>query len=69
MSRLALLPALAPFFALAACSSADDEAGPPPVTQEEAEALEDAASMLDEQRLPAEQAEPLADDVTEGESE
>ena len=66
MSRLALLPALASIFALTACSSADDDAGPPPVTQEEAEALEDAASMLEEQRLPD---EPNPDDVTEGESE
>ena len=50
MKRLVLLP----ITALAACNSSTGGADPGAVTQEEAEALEDAASMLDEQRLPDE---------------
>ena len=39
---------------LGACSPADQEPGPGAVTASEAEALEQAAEMLEEQRLPAE---------------
>jgi hypothetical protein len=43
--------ALAPLLALTACSSEDRRAGG--TTASEARALEDAAEMLDDQRLPA----------------
>ena len=66
MKRLVLLPALAPSLFLAACNSSTEGADPGPVTQEEAEALDDAASMLDEQRMPADTPEP---DAPEGETE
>ena len=62
MKRLVMLPALA----LAACNSSTEGADPGPVTQEEAEALDDAASMLDEQRMPAETPEPEVQPETEG---
>ena len=45
-------------FALAACNSSADQADPGPVTQDEAQALEDAASMLDEERMTEDQAAP-----------
>ena len=67
MKRLVLLPALAPSLFLAACNSSTEGADPGPVTQEEAEALDDAASMLDEQRLLAEPDEE-AGDSSEGET-
>ena len=54
MKRIVLLPVLA----LAACNSSTEGADPGAVTQEEAEALEDAASMLDEQRMASETPEP-----------
>lgn len=66
MKRLVLLPVLAPSLVMAACNSSTEGADPGPVTQEEAEALEDAASMLDEQRMPAETPETQA---PEGETE
>ena len=66
MKRLVLLPALAPSLFLAACNSSTEGADPGPVTQEEAEALDDAASMLDEQRMPGDTPEP---DAPEGETE
>ena len=62
MKRLVLLPMLA----LGACNSSTEGADPGSVTQEEAEALDDAASMLDEQRMPAETPEP---DSPDGETE
>ena len=58
MKRLVLLPVLAPSLLIAACNSSTEGADPGPVTQEEAEALDDAASMLDEQRMSAETPEP-----------
>lgn len=48
---LAPMLALAPLLVLAACSSEDRRAGG--TTASEARALEDAAEMLDNQRLPA----------------
>ena len=66
MKRLVLLPALAPSLFLAACNSSTEGADPGPVTQEEAEALDDAASMLDEQRMPADTPDL---DAPEGETE
>ncbi len=52
MNRLVPLHAVALTIALAACNSSTEGADPGPVTQEEAEALDDAASMLEEQRMP-----------------
>jgi hypothetical protein len=40
--------------ALAACSQADNDPGPGAVTVGEAKALEQAAEMLEDQRMPAE---------------
>jgi hypothetical protein len=48
-----LFPALA-IFGLAACGQKDTDAGPGGVSVGEARALDDAASMLDQQRLPPE---------------
>lgn len=67
MNRLALLPALATMAALAACNSSTEGVDPGPVTQEEAEALDDAASMLDEQRMTEEPGEE-AGNSSEGET-
>lgn len=47
------------FLLLAACGLSDSEAGPGEVTVGEARALDEAAEMLDEQRLPP----PAADDA------
>ena len=58
MSRLANLPALA--LLLAACGQAEDRE-PAPISADEAQALEDAASMLDEQRLETEVAPENSD--------
>lgn len=44
--------------ALAACSPADNEPGPGGVTVGEARALDEAAEMLEQQRLPAEVTQP-----------
>ena len=51
MKRLVSLSFVASALAVGGCNSSTDGADPGPVTQEEAEALEDAASMLDEQRM------------------
>lgn len=53
MLRLALPLAIAAP-ALTACGSSAQEDELAPATQEELEALQDAASMLDEQRMPSE---------------
>ena len=58
MSRLASLPALA--LLLAACGQAEDREAAP-ISAVEAQALEDAASMLDEQRLETEVAPENSD--------
>ncbi len=42
------------FLALAACAPSGNDPGPGGVTVDEAEALDDAAAMLDERRLPPE---------------
>ena len=68
MNRLAAPLALLGLTALAACNSSPEGADPGPVTQEEAQALEDAASMLDEQRMPAEGTQENSP-TTDGESE
>lgn len=65
MNRLAPLIAL-PVLLLSACGSSSEQPPAPPVTEEETEALEDAASMLDEQRMVEETPEP---ETAEGESE
>ena len=52
MARIAI-PCAPALLLLASCGDAGEE-GPEPVSVEEAQALEDAASMLDEQRLETE---------------
>ncbi|MCX7676086.1 MAG: hypothetical protein N2Z59_01765 [Alteraurantiacibacter sp.] len=49
-----LVAAFPAFLALAACGKADTDPGPGGVTVGEARALDEAAQMLDQQRLPAE---------------
>ncbi len=49
-----LLPAVLTCALSVACGPVDDDPGPGPVTVGEAKALEQAAEMLDEQRMPAE---------------
>ena len=66
MNRLALLSLVAPLGALAACNQTAEGADPGPISQEEAEAIDDAASMLDEQRLTEEMPQP---ESTEGDAE
>lgn len=51
MMRLAFL---VPLLALAACEPADNEPGPGGVTVGEAKALDEAAEMLEQRRLPPE---------------
>lgn len=53
MRRPALLTVLAAL-ALASCGKADNDAGPGGVSVGEAKALDEAAQMLEAQRLPAE---------------
>lgn len=45
---------LLPLFLVAGCEPADGDPGPGGVTAGEARALDDAAAMLDERRLPPE---------------
>lgn len=54
-----ILP-LAFLMALAACSKADNEPGPGGVTMGEARALDEAAEMIEAQRLPAAALTPAA---------
>jgi hypothetical protein len=64
--RAGALPAsLAVAVLLAGCGPNDTDPGPGGVTVGEARALDEAAAMLDEQRLPAE-ALPPADDAPAG---
>jgi len=49
-----LLPALATLALLGACGPSDSDPGPGGVTVGEAKALDDAAEMLDQRRLPPE---------------
>jgi hypothetical protein len=58
LSRLVLGTMLA---ALAACSDYEENEPVDGVTQSEAEALDDAAAMLEEQRLPADAVAPPAE--------
>ncbi|MEY4721499.1 MAG: hypothetical protein RIQ46_1224 [Pseudomonadota bacterium] len=51
---------LAAILLLAACGKADNESGPGGVTVGEARALDEAAEMVEGQRLPAELAQPAA---------
>lgn len=53
-SRLSLVLPLVVLLALAGCGKADNEPGPGGVTVGEAKALDEAAQMLEDQRLPAE---------------
>lgn len=57
IGRAALLAACA---LLAGCGEADNDPGPGGVTVGEARALDEAAEMLDQQRLPAEALEDPA---------
>jgi hypothetical protein len=52
--------ALAAILLLAACGKADNEPGPGGVTMGEARALDEAAEMVEGQRLPPELAQPAA---------
>ncbi len=67
MIRIAVLLAL-PLGLLSACGSPGETQGTTPITQGEAEALEDAASMLDEQR-PNESGQDTDGTEFDGESE
>ncbi len=61
MRHLALLaPALLPLALLAACSPSDSDPGPGGVTVGEAKALDDAAEMLEQRRLPPKAIAPTA---------
>lgn len=60
-SRLTQVLAAAGLGLLAACGSSDDGPGTGGVSVEEAEALDQAAEMLDSQRLPPEALEEAAD--------
>jgi hypothetical protein len=60
----ALTASLAATLLLAGCGPGDTDPGPGGVTVGEARALDEAAEMLDEQRLPAEALPPSAE--TEG---
>jgi hypothetical protein len=59
--RLTQALGLAGLGLLAACGSSDDGPGTGGVSVEEAEALDQAAEMLDSQRLPPEALEEVAD--------
>ena len=52
---------------LAGCGPNDTDPGPGGVTVGEARALDEAAEMLDEQRLPAEALPPAAEETTASE--
>lgn len=52
--------ALAAILLLAACGKADNEPGPGGVTVGEARALDEAAEMVEGQRLPPELVQPVA---------
>ena len=67
MTRAAsLMPALLPALLLAACGPAGNDPGPGGVTVDEAKALDQAAEMLEERRLPA---EALSNPAVEGEGD
>ena len=53
---------------VAACGEADSDPGPGGVTVGEARALDEAAEMLDQQRLPAEALEEPAGESAEGDA-
>ena len=60
--RLASFPGvLVPALALAGCGSPDAGSGPGGVTASEAEALDDAAEMIEQRRLPAPEEESAAE--------
>jgi len=63
----ALLASAAAALTLAGCGAGDNEPGPGGVTVGEARALDEAAEMLDEQRLPAE-ASPTPTSTSESEA-
>ena len=67
MTRRTLLPlVIAGLGLLAACGGADDGPGTGGVSVEEAEALDQAAQMLDSQRLPPEALDQPGTDLTPG---
>ncbi len=63
MTRFVLVPVAAACLALAACNPAESDPAPGGVTVSEAEALDDAAEMIEQRRLPD------GAIATEGESE
>jgi len=54
------LPIAFALLALTACGKADNEPGPGGVTVGEAKALDEAAEMIEAERLPAEAVPPVA---------
>ncbi|MCK9540622.1 MAG: hypothetical protein M0R03_01160 [Novosphingobium sp.] len=66
MAEARLLIALAVLGAASACGSGANDPGPGGVTVGEAKALDDAAKMLDERRLPDEALQPAATAVPSG---
>lgn len=65
LAPLSLSLVLAPVLVLGACGPAGNDPGPGGVTVDEAKALDDAAEMLDQQRLPDEEQNDLAEQETE----
>lgn len=57
MTRYRAILALAPAIFLAGCGSSDSQAGPGGVTANEAQALDEAAEMIEERRLKPDEAE------------
>jgi len=53
---------------LGACGQGENEPGPGGVTVGEARALDEAAEMLEQRRLPPEVLKPLPDDVPQAQS-
>jgi hypothetical protein len=65
MHRIAIAPLLAPLILLTACGQADNDPGPGGVTVGEAKALDEAAEMIEQRRLPPEALETPAGDSGE----
>lgn len=53
-ARLSSIAAMAALFSLSACGGAEPDSGPGAVTESEAQALDEAAEMLDARALPPE---------------
>jgi hypothetical protein len=64
MQRIALLPLASLTLLPAACGQADSDPGPGGVTVGEARALDEAAEMIEQRRLPPEALATPADEPT-----